>query len=110
MAGEDVIIGGFNAGDGSGLPISSSPVITTTGRSKRTIEQSLDVMAEAMSTLLGRVTELQQQMSEVQPDKLNNSWAQVEALTQGVKTILFRQVFICTSHPPGILQKPFQST
>ena len=59
VAGEDVLIGKLNASDGSRLPISSSPVATTTGYPKRMLEQSLDVMAEAMSTLSGRVTELQ---------------------------------------------------
>ena len=52
-------------------------------RPKRTVEESLDVMAEAMLTLSGRVSELQQQMAYVQQEKLDSPWAQVEALTQG---------------------------
>lgn len=39
-------------------------------------------MAEAMSTLTGRVYELQQQMADVQQEKLNSSWTNLEALTQ----------------------------
>ena len=88
VAGEDVLIGELISSDVCWLPISSSHVATTTGRPKRTLEQSLDVIAEAMSTLSGHVTELQQQMLEVQQKKLNNSWAHVEALTQGGKNNL----------------------
>ena len=49
---------------------------------KQTVEQNLDLMAGAMSTLTGRVSELQQQMAYVQQEKLNSFWANLEALTQ----------------------------
>ena len=35
-----------------------------------------------MHTLTGRVSELQQQMPDVQQEKLNSSWVNLEALTQ----------------------------
>ena len=36
-----------------------------------------------MLNLSGKVSELHQQMADVQQEKLNSSWAQVETLTQG---------------------------
>lgn len=49
---------GFISDNVGRLPISASPIATTTWRPKRTLEQNLNVMAEAMTTLSGRVTEL----------------------------------------------------
>ena len=62
-----------------------------------------------MTTLSGRVTELQQQMSEIQQENLNSSWAHIEALTQvGGKNNLispgaqlcFQPTWPVTSHVP----------
>ena len=45
-AGEGVLIERLTPNGACGLPISSSPIATTTGRPKRTMEQNIDVMAE----------------------------------------------------------------
>ena len=63
-----------------GLPVTSSPVATGGNRPRRSVEENLDMMAEAMSRLSGQVTELQQQMVDVQQERVNSSWANVEAL------------------------------
>ena len=82
VAGEDLLVGELISDSVGRLLISSSPVATTTGHAKHTIEQNVNIMAEAITTLSGRVTKLHQQMSEVQQEKLNSSWAHIKALTQ----------------------------
>lgn len=73
VAGEDVKTGEPNPTMSGGLPLASCPIITATNRPKRTSEQNLDIMAEAMNTLTNRVADMQEQIGHLQQDKVNTS-------------------------------------
>ena len=83
MAGEEIQTGEPNPTMSGRLPLASSPIVTATNLLKRTAEQNLDIMAEAMNTLTNRVADMQQQIGDLQQDKVNTSSANLEAYAQG---------------------------
>lgn len=62
----------------NGSPPSSSQIASGPSCPARTVEQSLNLLAISMSTLLGKVTQMQDHIVELQNDQENSSWAQLE--------------------------------
>ena len=79
LAGDQAGIGGLtpNRAPPSLLPIASGP-----SRPKRSVESSLNLLANTMAHLTGQMLKVQQQVADLQAEKANKSWAQMEHFAQ----------------------------